>query len=358
MNEIVRDDYLELLCELIRTPSFSREEELSAKLLREFLEKQGFTPRLSGNNVWVSNRYYDANKPTLLLNSHHDTVNPNKGYSRDPFNAEVLEGKLFGLGSNDAGGALVALLACFLHFAENRNLPWNLIWAGTAEEEISGQGGIASIWKQLGHIDAAIVGEPTLMNMATAEKGLIVLDGLAKGKAGHAARNEGVNAIYSAIKDIETLQSFAFPIISEKLGPIKISVTQIQAGKQHNVVPDECHFVVDVRTTDAYTNEETLEMLQNAVQATLTPRSLRLQPSFIEEEHPIVRAGLSLGMKSYGSPTLSDQALIPVPSLKIGPGDSARSHTADEFIYLDEFFDGIATYIHLLETFFSHEQTQ
>lgn len=358
MKAVQKEVYLNLLRQLISIPSFSREEELTAQLLQDFLLKQGFTPRFSGNNVWISNRYYDANKPTLLLNSHHDTVKPNKGYTRDPFDPAIMDGKLYGLGSNDAGGALISLLACFLYFAEKPHLPWNLIWAGTAEEEISGQGGIAAIWKDLGRIDAAIVGEPTLMNMATAEKGLIVLDGCAKGKAGHAARNEGINAIYSAIKDIETLRSYTFPKISDKLGPIKISVTQIQAGKQHNVVPDECHFVVDVRTTDAYTNEETLDKLQQAVKAVLTPRSLRLQPSFMDEQNPLVQAGFSLGMKSYGSPTLSDQALIPVPSLKLGPGDSARSHTADEFIFVDEFYDGIDAYIHLLETFFRHEQTQ
>ncbi len=358
MKKLHNDLYLELLRSLILQPSFSREEEQTAQILKRFLMEQGYTPRLSGNNVWISNRYYDAGKPTLLLNSHHDTVKPNKGYTRDPFDPSIIDGKLYGLGSNDAGAALVSLLACFLHFAAQPKLPWNLIWAGTAEEEISGQGGIASIWEALGPVDTAIVGEPTLMQMATAEKGLMVLDGLSVGKAGHAARSEGVNAIYLAIHDIETLRSYSFPKESEKLGPIKVSITQIEAGQQHNVVPDSCRFVVDVRTTDAYSNEETFQLLQHAIRSELKARSFRLQPSFIEPHHPLVQAGLSLGMTSYGSPTLSDQALMPVPSLKLGPGDSARSHTADEFIFVDEFFHGITTYIQLLETFFNHEQTQ
>jgi acetylornithine deacetylase len=350
--------YLQLLQSLIKTPSISRQEDQTAELFFQFLDEQGLSPQRLGNNVWVKNRHYDSSKPSLLLNSHHDTVKPNKGYTRDPFEPSLSDGKIYGLGSNDAGGALIALLAAFLHFEDKDYLPWNLIWAGTAEEEISGMGGIASIWKELGPVSTAIVGEPTQMQMAVAEKGLMVLDGITRGQAGHAARNEGKNAIYLAIRDIEILRNFTFPKASERLGPININVTQIEAGQQHNVVPDECRFVVDVRTTDAYSNEETLQILQKAVDAHLEARSLRLQPSFIEENHPLVQAGLQLGMHCYGSPTLSDQALMPVPSLKLGPGDSSRSHTADEFIHLEEFFQGIDTYIELLETFFKHEQTK
>ncbi|GAA5028531.1 acetylornithine deacetylase [Marivirga lumbricoides] len=341
--------YLQLLQELIRTPSFSKEEKATADLLCNFLEKEGVKVNRLVNNVWATNLHFNPEKPTVLLNSHHDTVMPNAAYTRDPFSPDILNGKLYGLGSNDAGGALIALLATFLHFYEAKDLNYNIIWAGTAEEEISGKNGMELLYPQLPTIEFAIVGEPTLMNMAIAEKGLMVLDCVAKGKAGHAAREEGVNAIYAAMDDIQWFKSFQYPEVSDFLGPVKMSVTMIQAGTQHNVVPDTCKFTVDVRTTDQYNNVEALEIIKENVSCEVTPRSTRLKPSFIPPEHAIVKSGLSLGRTTYGSPTTSDQALLDAPSLKMGPGDSARSHTADEFIYLKELEEGINLYIKLLE---------
>jgi acetylornithine deacetylase len=342
------DRILDLLKILISTPSFSREEERTAQLIADFLEGYGVLVSRHGNNVWAVNKFFDESKPTILLNSHHDTVKPNPAYTRDPFSAEVIDGKLFGLGSNDAGGPLVSLIATFLHFYNQENLSFNLILAATAEEEISGKGGIESIWSSLSRIDFAIVGEPTLCQMAVAEKGLLVLDCTAKGKAGHAAREEGENAIYKALRDIEWFRSFRFPKTSPMLGEVKMSVTVIHAGQQHNVVPAECAFTVDVRVTDAYTLEEVLEIIQQHVSCEVVPRSLRLRPSGIPTDHVLVRAAEKLGIAQYGSPTTSDQALIPVPSVKIGPGDSARSHSADEFIYAEEIKKGIETYIQLV----------
>jgi acetylornithine deacetylase len=343
------ETYLELLRKLIATPSLSRDEGATADILEQFLIEKGIPSRRFLHNVYAINLHYDAAKPTLLLNSHHDTVKPNTDYTRDPFSPDVEKGKLYGLGSNDAGGALVALLACFLHFYDKPDLAYNLIWAGTAEEEISGANGIAALLPHLGKIDLAVVGEPTLMQMAIAEKGLMVLDCISHGKSGHAARNEGLNAIYLAMQDIAWFQSFQFPKESPLLGPVKMTVTIIEAGTQHNVVPDQCRFTVDVRTTDAYTNKEVLDIIREHVKSEVNPRSLRLQPSFIPADHPLVKAGKHLGMSSYGSPTLSDQALLSVPSLKIGPGDSARSHTADEYLHIDEFYDGIEKYIALIQ---------
>lgn len=337
-----------LLKQLIATPSFSREEEAVATVIADFFKSRNVPVNRSGNNIWVQNRFFDAGKPTVLLNSHHDTVKPNPQYTRDPFKAEVIDGKLYGLGSNDAGGPLVSLIATFLHYYNEPNLRYNLVLAATAEEEVSGTGGIESIWNLLPEIDFAIVGEPTLCNMATAEKGLMVLDCIARGKAGHAAREEGVNAIYEALVDIEWFRTFRFPKISETLGPIKMTVTIINAGKQHNVVPAECSFTVDVRVTDAYTLEQLLEAIQANVKCEVRPRSMRMRPSGIAVDHPLVKAATRLGIERYGSPTTSDQALIPRPSVKMGPGDSARSHTADEFIYVDEIGQGIQTYIKLL----------
>jgi acetylornithine deacetylase/succinyl-diaminopimelate desuccinylase-like protein len=302
-----------------------------------------------GINVIVKNKYFNPSLPTVLLNSHHDTVRPNTNYTRDPFKPEIVDGKLYGLGSNDAGGPLVALMATFLHYYEASNLKYNVLFAASAEEEISGTGGIERLWPSLPAIEFAIVGEPTLCEMAIAEKGLMVLDCVAKGKAGHAAREEGVNAIYEAMKDIEWIRSYKFPKESSTLGKIKMTVTVINAGKQHNVVPGDCDFVIDVRVTDMYSLEEVLETIRSNVKSTVTPRSLRMRPSGISEDHPLVLSGKELGLKRYGSPTTSDQALIPVPSVKIGPGDSARSHSADEFIYVDEIRKGIETYICLLD---------
>lgn len=342
-------DSLALLKRLISLPSLSREETLTANLLVEFFNERGIRTFRKGNNVWAYNAHYDINKPTILLNSHHDTVKANTGYTRDPLAATEEDGKLYGLGSNDAGGCLVSLIAAFRYFYEHADLKYNFCFVASAEEEISGRDGIESVLADIGPIDFAIVGEPTLMHLAIAEKGLMVLDCVATGTAGHAARDEGDNAIYKAMKDIQWFKDYTFEKTSPTLGPIKMSVTVIQAGSQHNVVPATCSFVVDVRTTDAYSNEETLEIIKSHVASEVTARSTRLKSSSIPEQHPIVQSGLSFGRKLYGSPTMSDQALIPVPSLKLGPGDSARSHMADEFIYIDEIKEGIDLYIALLQ---------
>ena len=337
-----------LLKQLIATQSFSKEEHNTAGIISAFLQKHGVQTHRKGNNVWAYNKFFDASLPTILLNSHHDTVKPAQGWTLDPFHPQVKDGKLFGLGSNDAGGPLVSLIATFLHFYESRDLQYNLVLAATAEEEISGTNGIESILSDIGDIDFAIVGEPTQMHLAIAEKGLMVIDCISRGKTGHAAREEGDNAIYKALKDIEWFRNYHFPKVSAFLGPVKMNVTVIRAGMQHNVIPGACEFTVDIRVTDAYTNEELLEVIQKHVQCEVRPRSMRLRPSSIDIHHPIVAAGTSLGRKSYGSPTTSDQALISVPSLKLGPGDSARSHTADEFIYLEEIHEGIRLYINIL----------
>lgn len=342
-------DAIELLRRLIRTPSFSKEEHATAGLLEEFFLKHGLKPHRSGNNVWVVNRHFDSSRPSLLLNSHHDTVKPNPGYTKDPFNPEIEDGKLYGLGSNDAGGPLVSLITAFLRLYDRQDLKYNLVLAATAEEEISGSGGIESIWRDLPTLDCAIVGEPTGMDIAIAEKGLLVLDCLSKGKAGHAAREEGVNAIYEAMHDLEWFRTFQFEKVSDLLGKVKMSVTVIHAGQAHNQVPAECRFTVDCRVTEMYTLEEIVETVRHHVKGEVTPRSLKLKPSGIRTDHPLVKAGQKLGRKLYGSPTTSDQALIPVPSVKMGPGESARSHSADEFIYLKEIEKGIEDYIKLIE---------
>jgi acetylornithine deacetylase/succinyl-diaminopimelate desuccinylase-like protein len=338
----------DLLIELIATPSFSREEDKVASILEDFFHAHDVETRRVGNNIWVKNKQFDSSKPTVLLNSHLDTVKPNSGYRRDPFKPEILDNKLYGLGSNDAGGPLVSLIATFLHFFGRTDLKYNVVLAATAEEEVSGTGGIESIWSSLPKIDFAIVGEPTLCDMATAEKGLMVLDCISKGRPGHAAREEGVNAIYTALPDIEWFRTYKFPKRSDALGEMKMSVTIINAGSQHNVVPAECKFTVDVRVTDAYTLEETLEIIRRHVACEVTARSLRIRSSGISMDHPLVMSAKKIGLGLYGSPTTSDQALIPVPSVKMGPGDSARSHSADEFIYLHEIEKGIKTYITLL----------
>ena len=343
--------YIELLRRMIATPSVSREEERTADLLAEFLTSRGVDPvHRSHNNVWARNRWFDPAKPTILLNSHHDTVKPNSAYTRDPFAPDIEAGKLYGLGSNDAGASVVSLIAAFLHFYEAEGLRYNLCLALTAEEEVSGRNGIESILPELGELSFAIVGEPTGMELAIAERGLMVLDCVAHGKAGHAARNEGDNAIYRAMQDIEWFRTYRFPQESQLFGNVKMSVTVINAGTQHNVVPAECRYTVDVRVTDRYTNEEVLEIVRSHVASDVTPRSTRLKPSYIDPSHPIVAAGLALGRHTYGSPTTSDQALLSIPSLKMGPGDSARSHSADEFVYVAEIEAGIDQYIAMLET--------
>lgn len=344
----ITDDAIELLKKLIATPSFSGEERDTAALLVQYFEDKKIPVRRHANNVWTVNAHYDEAKPTLLLNSHHDTVKPNSGYSRDPFSPAVEDGRLYGLGANDAGGPLTSLIAAFVHFYNRRDLAYNLVFAASAEEEISGDNGIVSILDKLPALDAALVGEPTQMRMAVAEKGLMVLECTAEGRSGHAARTEGENAIYAALDDIQWFRTYAFPRESAALGPVKMTVTVIGAGEQHNVVPDACTFTVDVRSTDAYTNREILQVIRDHVRAKVQPRSTRLNPSFIPPDHPMVRAGKALGLQQYGSPTLSDQAFLSVPSMKMGPGKSARSHTADEFIGLKEIEEGIETYIKLL----------
>ena len=345
----LQQDALELLKNLIRTESLSKEEDKTAEILNNFFVQHGMETKRLKNNVWSFNKHYDASKPTILLNSHHDTVKPNPGYTNDPFDPFTKDAKLYGLGSNDAGGCLVSLIATFRHFYDKENLKYNICVAATAEEEISGFDGLELVYPELGKIDFAIVGEPTLMDIAVAEKGLMVIDCVAKGKAGHAAREEGDNAIYKAIKDIEWIKNHKFEKVSPHLGPMKMSVTIINAGYQHNVVPESCHFTVDVRITEMYKNEEVLKIIDDNIESEVNPRSVRLRPSFIDPNHPLVKAAVKLGAKTYGSPTTSDQALVPVPSVKMGPGNSARSHSANEFIYLIEIEEGIEKYIKILE---------
>jgi acetylornithine deacetylase len=342
-------DPLQLLQQLIATPSFSKTEHKTAAILENFFTTQGIQTNRLANNIWIKNKFSDPAKPTILLNAHHDTVQPNQAYTRDPFNPEISDGKLFGLGSNDAGASLVSLIAVFLNFYKEKNLKYNLILALSAEEEISGKNGIELLLPELGPIDLGIVGEPTLMQMAVAEKGLLVIDCTASGIPGHAARNEGENAIYNALPDLEWFRSYQFEKISNLLGPVKMNVTILNAGTQHNIVPHTCSFTVDVRTTDSYSNAEVFAIIQKHVRCKLIPRSMRLHPSAISNDHPIVQAGLAMGLQTYGSPTMSDQALMPFATIKIGPGDSARSHTADEFIFTEEILNGIDVYIQLLK---------
>jgi len=343
------NDAIELLKGLISLPSFSKEEAATANLIDNFLASQGVTARRHLNNVWATNHFFDSSKPTILLNSHHDTVRPNKGYTLDPFSAQVKEEKLFGLGSNDAGGALVSLIACFLHFYTKENLSYNIILAATAEEEITGRNGIEALLPLLPPIDFGIVGEPTLLQMAVAERGLMVVDAVCEGIAGHAARNEGENALYKAIQDVDWIRTYAFEKISPLLGPVKMTVTSIETdNKTHNIVPSECRYLVDVRINELYSHAEVFETMQKHLQAQLQMRSDRLRSTMIPLQHDLVKAGLQLGLSYYGSPTSSDKALMPFPTLKIGPGDSARSHTANEFIYLKEIREGIDLYVQLL----------
>ncbi|WP_336515301.1 M20 family metallo-hydrolase [Pollutibacter soli] len=346
-----------LLKELISTPSFSREEDQTAGVITRFLALQRIEHARTDNNVYAFNKYFDPAKPTILLNSHHDTVKPAKGYTLDPFTPIEKDGKLFGLGSNDAGGPLVSLIASFVHFYDRPDLKYNLILAATAEEEISGSNGVEALLQKPffleklegKQIDAAIVGEPTLMQMAVAERGLLVIDAIAHGKAGHAARNEGINAISIALKDIEWINGYQFSKVSPLLDKVKMSVTVIETeNKAHNVVPSTCRFVIDTRVNELYSFDEILNTLTKNLQSEIQPRSTRLKSTAIALEHPLVKAGIELGRSYYGSPTTSDKALMDFPALKMGPGDSARSHTADEFIFLTEIEEGIDLYIRLL----------
>lgn len=356
MNHLVKTS-TELLKKLIATPSFSKEEDQTTLILQDFFEDQNIPTKRHKNNIWATNKYFDEGKATILLNSHHDTVKPNSGYIKEPFTPVVEDGKLFGLGSNDAGGPLTSLIATFVHFYERKDLNYNLVFAALAEEEISGDNGIISILDKIPKIDCAIVGEPTQMRMAVAEKGLMVLECTAKGISGHAARDEGENAIYNAMQDIEWFRNYKFPKESKTLGPVKMTVSKIKAGEKHNMIPDTCNYTVDVRSTDIYTNQDILKLIQKHVGSTIHPRSTRLNSSFIPLYHPIVKSGTELELEQYGSPTLSDQALLSVPSLKIGPGNSARSHTADEFIRLDEIEKGIEIYIQLLNSVITNNQS-
>jgi acetylornithine deacetylase len=337
-----------LLHDLISIQSFSSEEDPTAKRIEQWFTEHDIPSKRQDNNVYAFNAAFDANKPTLLLNSHHDTVRPNSAYTKDPFHPHVEDGKLYGLGSNDAGGALVSLIALFTHYYDHPNPKYNLIIAATAEEESSGPLGLNSLLKTLPPIDVAIVGEPTLMQLAIAEKGLVVFDGKVKGPASHAAHPNADNPLLKLPEVINWLKNFSFEKESEVLGPVKMTLTQLNAGKQHNVVPAQVDLVIDVRVNDCYSNQEIVALLQKEAPLELTPRSIDLNSSSIPEEHPLVQAGIALGRETYGSPTLSDQAKLSCPSLKLGPGDSTRSHTADEFIYVHEIEEGIALYIDLL----------
>jgi acetylornithine deacetylase len=346
------DQAVLLLENLISVHSFSGEEAGAAGEVEKFLKQQGVSAIRKFNNIWTYNKHFELHKPTILLNSHLDTVEPNSLYVNDPFEPMVRDGKLYGLGSNDAGGALVSLIATFLYFYEQKNLPFNLCLAVTAEEENSGQKGIKCILKDLMPIAFAIVGEPTNMNLAIAEKGSMVLDCTSTGRSGHAAREEGDNAIYKAIRDIQWLSAYTFPVAENRPNPVKMSVTQILAGQQHNVVPGECSFTVDIRFDDTYTAKEIINTIDNHTFCTISVRPNILNPSSIDTMHPIVKTGIAIGRQTYVSPTSSDQGWLDMPSVKMGPGESARSHTADEFIYLEEINEGISIYIHLLESLF------
>lgn len=358
--KLLQDDAVLLLQQLIAVPSFSKEEDKSAVIIKAFLEERNIEAIQIGNNIIAKNVHFDHTKSCILLNSHHDTVKPNIAYTLDPFDPLIKEGELYGLGSNDAGASLVSLIAAFVYYYQIENLPFNLVLAASAEEEISGSGGIEMVLNSeafavytgydKGNNWSAIVGEPTLMQLAVAEKGLLVIDAYAYGQAGHAAREEGINALYMAMQDIQFLSGLEMEQVSPFLGPVKATVTVIDTeNTQHNVVPAVCHFVIDVRLNECYQPEAFLAWLQQNMKSELRARSMRLRPTAIDVAHPLVQAGLALAKTCYGSPTTSDKALMPFPALKMGPGDSARSHTADEFIYLDEIRAGIAAYISLLE---------
>ena len=346
---VLKKEVVDLLMQLISIPSISKEENGTADALEKFFGERGIPTERKFNNVWAKNKYFDPSLPTILLCSHHDTVRPASGYTRDPFKPEMADGKLYGLGSNDAGGPLVSLIAAFLHFYDKKDLEYNFIVAPVGEEEISGTNGVESILPELGKIDFAVVGEPTGMKLGITEKGLIVLDCVALGKSGHAARSDGDNAIYKALKDIEWFRNYSFPKISETLGPVKMTVTIIHSGTQHNVIPDKCEFTVDVRTTDVYTNDEVLKVIRENISCEVKPRSGRLKSTAISKDHPIVKAGVSLGREIFGSPTSSDKALMPFPALKLGPGDSSRSHGPDEFIYVKEIEEAVELHIKMLD---------
>ena len=346
--EELQQEAIQLLQDLINTPSLSSEEDQTAAIIKQWLAKHVVSCQQQQNNVYAVNKHEDPSKPYLLLNSHHDTVLPNSGYTLDPYKAAIENGKLYGLGSNDAGGALVCLLATFVYFYEQEDMAYNLVVAATAEEETSGDHGLNSLLKTLPNIDTAIVGEPTQMHLAVAEKGLVVFDATISGTASHAAHPNEDNPIYKIGAVIDWFQQLKFDRVSDALGPVKLTVTQVNAGKQHNAVPADVALVIDVRVNDLYTNQEIEAILQEAP-CTIKARSLRLGSSSIPMEHALVQAGISAGRNTYGSPTLSDQAALSCHSLKLGPGDSLRSHTADEFIYVKEIEEAIPLYISILK---------
>ncbi|MCL7763465.1 M20 family metallo-hydrolase [Polaribacter sp. Z014] len=348
--EKLTEKAISLLKNLIETQSFSREEDKTAKLIEGWFIEENIPYIRTKNNVWATNKYFDDSKPTLLLNSHHDTVHPNTAYTNDPFKAIVEDGKLYGLGSNDAGGCLVSLMATFTNFYAQENLKYNLVIVASAEEEDSGPDGLNSMLKIIPHIDVAIVGEPTLMNLAVAEKGLVVFDADVAGTPSHAAHPNDNNSIYNTIEVLQWFKDFKFKKTSEALGDVKMTVTQISAGSQHNVVPAHTNLVIDVRVNDAYSNQEIADILQEKSPCTtITPRGLKLNSSSISIDHDLVKAGIAMGRETYGSPTISDQACLSCESLKLGPGDSTRSHSANEFIYLAEIEEGIQIYVELLK---------
>jgi acetylornithine deacetylase len=346
-------DAITLLQHLIEIPSFSSEEDTTAKRIENWFQQYEIPFARTKNNVWATNLHFDESKQTLLLNSHHDTVKPNNGYIKDPFKAIVEDRKLYGLGSNDAGGCLVSLIATFTYFYAQSDLKYNLVIVASAEEESSGENGLNSMLSVIPKIDVAIVGEPTLMQLAVAEKGLVVFDAVVKGTPSHAAHPNTDNAIYNTIEVLKWFQEYTFEKSSSALGDVKMTVTQINAGKQHNAVPANVELVIDVRVNDAYTNTDIVDILQKEAPCdSIIPRSIKLNSSSIPVEHPLIKAGIALGRETYGSPTLSDQAVLSCPSLKLGPGDSTRSHTADEFIFIQEIEDGIQIYIELLKKIF------
>jgi acetylornithine deacetylase len=347
----ITEKALELLKKLISIESFSSGEDATADAISAWFTSFDIPFKRRKNNVYAFNKYFDEDKPNLLLNSHHDTVKPNSAYTKDPFQPQIEDGKLYGLGSNDAGGALVSLLATFVHFYPKKNLNHNIIMVASAEEESSGPNGLNSMLPIIPKIDVALVGEPTLMQLAIAEKGLVIFDAIVKGTPSHAAHPNADNAIYNAIKVLEWFKNYKFEKISEVLGEVKLTVTQINGGSQHNVVPAEVDLVIDVRVNDRYTNQEIAEILKKEAPCELKERSLRLNSSAIHKDHGLVKAGIALGLKTYGSPTLSDQAALSCQSVKIGPGDSTRSHSADEFIYIHEIEEGIDLYIKILTGF-------
>ena len=348
LQEEYVSDAVELLKKLIATPSVSRNEKDAADIMEQTIRSYGFEPQREANNIWMIDPHYDESRPTLLLNAHIDTVKPVASWTRDPFSPDVEDGVLYGLGSNDCGGGLCSLLQIFRMLTEKPQ-QYNLIYLASAEEEVSGKDGITRALPLLPHIDLAIVGEPTGMNPAVAEKGLMVLDVIAHGKSGHAARNEGVNAIYEALDDMRWIRDYKFEKVSEFLGPTKMTLTVVNAGTQHNVIPDKCTMLVDIRTNEFYDNEEVFEFISQHLKSEVKAHSFRLKSSRIDPEHPLIKKCVAMGMKPFGSPTLSDQALMHFPSFKLGPGESSRSHSANEFIRISEIRDAIAKYETLLD---------